>query len=73
MKVSYENDMVVFDISKGPAAIIEVLNAKGKDGWVTNATVNVGGEKIVFFLSKPTFILPDRQSDKQKEIDKLWG
>ena len=73
MKVSYENDMVVFDISKGPAAIIEVLNAKGKDGWVTTATVNVGGEKIVFFLAKPTFTLPDRQSDKKKEIDKLWG
>jgi len=73
MKVTYENDMIVFDISKGPAAIIEALNAKGKDGWITTATVNVGGEKIVFFLAKPTYNLPDKQSDKQKELDKIWG
>ena len=73
MKVTYENDMIVFDISKGPAAIIEALNARGKDGWVTTATVNVSGEKIVFFLAKPTYVLPDKKSDKIKELDKLWG
>ena len=27
MKATYENDMIVFDISQGPAAIIEALNA----------------------------------------------
>jgi len=73
MKVTYENDMIVFDISQGPAAIIEALNARGKDGWVTTATVNVSGEKIVFFLSKGKYILPDKASDKEKEINKLWG
>ena len=73
MQVTYENDMIVFDISQGPAAIIEALNARGKAGWITTATVNVSGEKIVFFLAKPTYVLPDKQSDKAKEIDKLWG
>jgi hypothetical protein len=73
MKVTYENDMIVFDISQGPAAIIEALNARGKDGWVTTATVNVSGEKIVFFLAKGKYILPDKASDKEKELNKLWG
>ena len=73
MKVTYENEMIVFDISQGPAAIVEALNARGKDGWVTTSTVNVSGEKIVFFLSKATFVIPDKKSDKAKELDKLWG
>ena len=28
MKVTYENDYIVFDINKGPKQITEVLNAK---------------------------------------------
>ena len=49
MKVTYENDIMAFDISQGPSAIIEALNARGKDGWITTTSVNVSGEKIVFF------------------------
>jgi len=72
MKVTYENDIMVFDISQGPSVIIEALNARGKDGWITTTSVNVSGEKIVFFLARPTYVLPDRKSDKEKELNKLW-
>ena len=41
MKVTYENDYIVFDINKGPKAITEVLNAKGQEGWMASSVVNL--------------------------------
>ena len=73
MKVTYENDYIVFDINKGPKAITEVLNAKGQGGWMASSVVNVAGTNLVFFLVRPTYELPDTRSDEAKELNKLWG
>ena len=73
MKVTYENDYIVFDINKGPKAITEVLNAKGQEGWMASSVVNVAGTNLVFFLVRPTYELPDTRSGEAKELNKLWG
>ena len=73
MKVTYENDYIVFDINKGPKAITEVLNATGQEGWMASSVVNVAGTNLVFFLVRPTYELPDTRSDEAKELNKLWG
>ena len=73
MKVTYENDYIVFDINKGPKAITEVLNAKGQEGWMASSVVNVAGTNLVFFLVRPTYELPDTRSDEAKELNNLWG
>ena len=73
MKVTYENDYLVFDINKGPKSITEVLNAKGQEGWMASSVVNVAGTNLVFFLVRPTYELPDTKSDEAKQLNKLWG
>ena len=73
MKVTYENDYMVFDISKGPKAIVEVLNAKGQEGWMVTSVVNVAGSNLVFFLVRPTYEMPDNKSDEAKQLNKIWG
>ena len=73
MKVTYENDYMVFDISKGPKAIVEVLNAKGQEGWMVTSVVNVAGSNLVFFLVRPTYEMPDTTSDEAKQLNKIWG
>ena len=73
MKVTYENDYMVFDISKGPKAIVEVLNAKGQEGWMVTSVVNVAGSNLVFFLVRPTYEMPDTKSDEAKQLNKILG
>ena len=73
MKVTYENDYMVFDNSKGPKAIVEVLNAKGQEGWMVTSVVNVAGSNLVFFLVRPTYEMPDPKSDEAKQLNKIWG
>tara|TARA_R100000008_G_scaffold31259_2_gene17451 strand:+ start:5221 stop:5457 length:237 start_codon:yes stop_codon:yes gene_type:complete len=73
MKVTYENDFIVFDINQGPKAIIESLNAKGDEGWFPTTSVNVAGTNIVFFMVKPTYEMPKIESDESKHLNKLWG
>jgi hypothetical protein len=74
MKVTYENDFIVFDITKGPKQIVEVLDAKGKEGWYPATSVNVAATNLVFFMVRPTFELPKNpQSDETKQLNKLWG
>ena len=73
MKVTYENDYIVFDINKGPKSITEILNAKGQEGWMASSVVNVAGTNLVFFLVRPTYELPDTKSDEAKQLNKLWG
>ena len=73
MKVTYETDYIIFDVNKGPKQIIEQLNARGEQGWYPSSTVNVAGTNLVFFLVKPTFIMPDIKGDTEKQLNKLWG
>ena len=73
MKVTYENDYMVFDINKGPKAIVEVLNAKGQEGWMVTSVVNVAGSNLVFFLVRPTYEMPNIKSDEAKQLNKIWG
>ena len=73
MKVTYETDYIVFDVTKGPKSIVEELNARGKQGWYPASTVNVAGTNLVFFLVKPTFDMPNVKNDTEKQLNKLWG
>lgn len=73
MKVTYENDFIVFDINEGPQKIIEALDTKGEKGWFPISSINVGGTNLVFFLVKPKYELPDIRSDESKHLNKLWG
>ena len=73
MKVTYETDYIVFDVTKGPKSIVEELNARGEQGWYPASTVNVAGTNLVFFLVKPTFIMPENASADEKHLNKLWG
>ena len=41
MNATYENDYVIFDVTNGPKAIIEALNAKGQEGWYPVTSINV--------------------------------
>jgi len=72
MKVTYETDYIVFDVTKGPKSIVEELNAKGEQGWYPASTVNVAGTNLVFFLVRPTFTMPI-QKDNTEKLSKLWG
>ena len=73
MKVTYENDYIVFDISKGPKSIVEVLDAKGQEGWMVPSVVIVAGSNLVFFMVRPTYEMPNTKSDEAKQLNKLWG
>tara|TARA_R110002020_G_scaffold284588_1_gene500106 strand:+ start:306 stop:545 length:240 start_codon:yes stop_codon:yes gene_type:complete len=73
MKVTYEIDYIVFDVTKGPKAIVEVLNDRGNKGWYPANSVNVAGTNLVFFLVKPHFEVPENQSVDEKHLNKLWG
>tara|TARA_R110000824_G_scaffold196128_6_gene379178 strand:- start:6937 stop:7173 length:237 start_codon:yes stop_codon:yes gene_type:complete len=73
MKVTYETDYIVFDVTKGPKSIVEELNARGEQGWYPASTVNVAGTSLVFFLVKPTFVMPNIKGDTEKHLNKLWG
>ena len=73
MKVTYENDFIVFDITKGPKSIVEVLDAKGQEGWYPATSVNVAGTNLVFFMVRATYVMPDTKTDEAKQLNKLWG
>jgi hypothetical protein len=73
MKVTYENDFLVFDINKGPKSVIEALDEKGKEGWFPTTSINVAGTQLVFFLVKPTYTLPDMVNDETKHLNKIWS
>ena len=73
MKVTYETDYIVFDVTAGPKSIIEALNDKGAKGWYPATSVNVAGTNLVFFLVKPTFDVPENKTADEKHLNKLWG
>lgn len=73
MKMTFENDHIVFDVNDGPKKIIETLNSKGAEGWVPVTSINVGGMNIVFFLTRPTVEIPDSSSESENKLNKLWG
>jgi hypothetical protein len=73
MKATFENDYIIFDVTKGPKAIIEILNSKGEDGWYPVTSINVAGSQLVFFLVRPTYEVPDTSSEEEHVLSKLWG
>ena len=52
--MTWENTFLVFDIIKGPKAIIETLDNYGKDGWEFWSMLTEADKQIVACLEKRT-------------------
>ena len=72
MKMKFETEFLVFDVSKGPKIIVENLNTYGQEGWELKSMINVAGEKLVAFLQRQTDI--EEPKDKtQEKLKSLWS
>ena len=72
--MKWENTYLVFEVSKGPKAIIESLNTYGDDGWECCSQLIVAGSQIVCFLKRRTDLDEKAPADKEAEkISKLWS
>lgn len=72
--MKWENTYLVFEVSKGPKAIIESLNTYGDDGWECCSQLIVAGSQIVCFLKRRTDLDEKPPADKEAEkISKLWS
>lgn len=72
--MKWENTYLVFEVSKGPKAIIESLNTYGDEGWECCSQLIVAGTQIVCFLKRRTDLDEEPKLDKEAEkINKLWS
>jgi len=72
--MKWENTYLVFEVSKGPKAIIESLNTYGEEGWECCSQLIVAGTQIVCFLKRRTDVDEEPKVDKETEkINKLWS
>lgn len=72
--MKWENTYLVFEVSKGPKAIIESLNTYGEEGWECCSQLIVAGSQIVCFLKRRTDLEEKPAVDKEAEkISKLWS
>ena len=72
--MKFENTYLVFEVSKGPKAIIEALNTYGEEGWECCSQLIVAGTQIVCFLKRRVDLDEEPKVDKETEkINKLWS
>jgi hypothetical protein len=72
--MKWENTYLVFEVLKGPKAIIDTLNTYGEDGWECCSQLIVAGSQIVCFLKRRTDLNEQPKVDKETEkISKLWS
>jgi len=72
--MKWENTYLVFEVSKGPKAIIDSLNTYGEEGWECCSQLIVAGSQIVCFLKRRTDLDEVPAVDKEAEkISKLWS
>ena len=68
----WENQYVVFDVTKGPKVIIETLNTYGEEGWECASMLTVANTNIVAFLKRKQGEEP-KGTDEAEELSKLWA
>ena len=68
----WENQYVVFDVTKGPKVIIETLDTYGDEGWECCSMLIVAGSQIVTFLKRRVDI-PEKANKEEEKISKLWS
>ena len=72
--MKWENTYLVFQVEKGPKAIIESLNTYGEEGWECCSQLIVANKQIVCFLKRRTDLDEAPKVDKEEEkISKLWS
>ena len=71
--MTWENTFLVFEIIKGPNAIIETLDNYGRDGWEVCSMLTVAGNQIVAFLKRSTKKEEPKVDKEEEKISKLWS
>ena len=69
--MKWENQYIVFDVTKGPKVIIETLDTYGDEGWECCSILNIAGTNIVAFLKRR--ILEKEESTEDAKLSKLWA
>jgi|TARA_B100000902_G_C27235615_1_gene877240 hypothetical protein len=69
--MKWENQYIVFDVTKGPKVIIETLDTYGDEGWECCSMLNIAGTNIVAFLKRR--ILEKEESTEDAKLSKLWA
>jgi|TARA_R110001583_G_scaffold34257_3_gene115211 hypothetical protein len=70
--MKWENQYVVFDVTKGPKVIIETLDTYGDEGWECCSMLSIAGANIVAFLKRKIGSNEEVDENAQK-ISKLWS
>ena len=72
--MKWENMFLVFEVNKGPKAVIESLNTFGAEGWECCSQLIVANKQIVCFLKRRTDLNAKPKVDKEEEkLTKLWS
>ena len=69
----WENQYVVFDVTKGPKVIIEPLDTYGDEGWECCSMLSIAGTNIVAFLKRRIGDNEPVEDAEAKKISKLWS
>ena len=69
----WENQYVVFDVTKGPKVIIETLDTYGDEGWECCSMLSIAGTNIVAFLKRRIGNNAPVEDAEAKKISKLWS
>tara|TARA_R100001443_G_scaffold72179_2_gene80350 strand:+ start:22392 stop:22622 length:231 start_codon:yes stop_codon:yes gene_type:complete len=69
----WENQYVVFDVTKGPKVIIETLDTFGDEGWECCSMLSIAGTNIVAFLKRRIGDNEPVEDAEAKKISKLWS
>jgi hypothetical protein len=70
--MKYENTFLVFEVVKGPKAIVESLNTYGDEGWECCSMLIVANSQIVAFL-KRSLDTPEPSNKEEEKLVKLWS
>ena len=71
--MKWENQYIVFDVTKGPKVIVETLDTYGDEGWECCSMLTVAGTNIVAFLKRRTDHSEPVVDENAQKINKLWS
>jgi|TARA_S200002703_G_C3677762_1_gene208161 hypothetical protein len=71
--MKWENQYVVFDVTKGPKVIIETLDTYGDEGWECCSMLSIAGANIVAFLKRKIGSNEEDVDENAQKISKLWS
>tara|TARA_R110000751_G_scaffold92877_2_gene181545 strand:- start:75 stop:311 length:237 start_codon:yes stop_codon:yes gene_type:complete len=71
--MKWENQFLVFDVSKGPKVIMEALDTYGLEGWECSTMVTVAGTNLVAFLKRRLDVEEIPKDEKAEKLAKMWS